>query len=259
MTGVTSNPSIFEKAIGGSDDYGAALKSALKQGDRDVMSLYEALAIADIRSAADALLPVYKATKGLDGYVSLEVSLSRYGHRRDGGGGAAPVARSFVRQSDDQRARDRRGPADDPPPDRRKHHRHITLLFSQEVYERVVAAYLGGLEDLLAHGGDPSKVASVASFFVSRIDVEVDKRFDDKIKSGRKALSSLRGEVAIANAKLAYQRDKRLFAGSRWDKLQSQGARTQRLLWAGIGTKNKDYSDGDAPRVGDHIEIKAAE
>jgi len=126
---------------------------------------------------------------------------------------------------------------------------NITLLFSQEVYERVVAAYLGGLEDLLAHGGDPSKVASVASFFVSRIDVEVDKRFDDKIKSGRKALSSLRGEVAIANAKLAYQRYKRLFAGSRWDKLQSQGARTQRLLWAGIGTKNKDYSDGDAPRV----------
>ena len=126
---------------------------------------------------------------------------------------------------------------------------NITLLFSQEVYERVVAAYLGGLEDLLAHGGDPSKVASVASFFVSRIDVEVDKRFDDKIKSGRKALSSLRGEVAIANAKLAYQRYKRLFAGSRWDKLQSQGARTQRLLWAGIGTKNKDYSDGDARRV----------
>jgi transaldolase / glucose-6-phosphate isomerase len=126
---------------------------------------------------------------------------------------------------------------------------NITLLFSQEVYERVVAAYLGGLEDLLAHGGDPSKVASVASFFVSRIDVEVDKRLDDKIKAGRKALPSLRGEVAIANAKLAYQRYKRLFAGSRWGKLQSQGARTQRLLWAGIGTKNKDYSDGDAARV----------
>ena len=131
VTGVTSNPSIFEKAIGGSDDYGAALKSALKQGDRDVMSLYEALAIADIRSAADALLPVYKATKGLDGYVSLEVSLSRYGHRRDGGGGAAPVARSFVRQSDDQRARDRRGPADDPPPDRRRHQRQYhTAVFA---------------------------------------------------------------------------------------------------------------------------------
>jgi len=120
---------------------------------------------------------------------------------------------------------------------------NITLLFSQEVYERVAEAYLGGLEDLLARGGDPSKVASVASFFVSRIDVAVDKLLDDKIKAGRQELSSLRGKVAIANAKLAYQRYKRLFSGSRWEKLKTKGARTQRLLWASTGTKNKNYSD----------------
>jgi transaldolase/glucose-6-phosphate isomerase len=120
---------------------------------------------------------------------------------------------------------------------------NITLLFSQDVYEQVVEAYLGGLEDLIVRGGDPGKIASVASFFVSRIDVAVDKLLNDKIKAGRKELSSLRGKVAIANAKLAYQRYKRLFAGPRWEKLKSKGARTQRLLWASTGTKNKEYSD----------------
>ena len=120
---------------------------------------------------------------------------------------------------------------------------NITLLFSQEVYEQVVEAYLGGLEELSPAAAIPSKVASVASFFVSRIDVAVDKLLDDKIKAGRKELSSLRGKVAIANAKLAYQRYKRLFSGPRWDKLKRKGARTQRLLWASTGTKNKEYSD----------------
>jgi transaldolase/glucose-6-phosphate isomerase len=244
VTGVTSNPSIFEKAIGESDDYDAALKSALGQGDRDVMSLYEALAIEDIRNATDVLLPVYKATKGADGYVSLEVSPYL---AMDTEATVAEAQRLWRAVSRDNMMI--KVPATEAglPAIRRLIGEginvNITLLFSQEVYEQVVEAYLGGLEDLLARGGDPSKVASVASFFVSRIDVAVDRLLDDKIKSGRKELSSLRGKVAIANAKLAYQRYKRLFAGSRWDKLKSKGARTQRLLWASTGTKNKEYSD----------------
>ena len=125
---------------------------------------------------------------------------------------------------------------------------NITLLFSQQVYEEVVEAYLAGLEHLVAQGGDASKIASVASFFVSRIDVAVDKlieqRLDQTNDTGKRdALSGLRGKVAIANAKLAYQRYKRLFAGPRWEKLRTSGARVQRLLWASTSTKNKDYSD----------------
>src|SRR5438105_9115785 len=126
---------------------------------------------------------------------------------------------------------------------------NITLLFSQEVYEQVVEAYLAGLEHLVAQGGDPRSVASVASFFVSRIDVATDKLVEERLRGGgeggeeHKLLSDLRGKVAIANAKLAYQRYKRLFAGARWEKLRAKGARVQRLLWASTGTKNKDYSD----------------
>src|SRR6202011_168765 len=125
---------------------------------------------------------------------------------------------------------------------------NITLLFSQQVYEEVVEAYLAGLEHLVGQGGDPGKVASVASFFVSRIDVAVDKLIEEHSRKTdsadkREALAGLRGKIAIANAKLAYQRYKRLFAGPRWEKLRAKGARVQRLLWASTGTKNKHYSD----------------
>ena len=125
---------------------------------------------------------------------------------------------------------------------------NITLLFSQKVYEDVVEAYLRGLEDLIAHGGNPAKIASVASFFVSRIDTAVDKLLEARLgkaidNSERLALTSVRGKVAIANAKLAYQRYKRLFAGPRWETLRAKGAQPQRLLWASTGTKNPEYSD----------------
>ena len=125
---------------------------------------------------------------------------------------------------------------------------NITLLFSQDVYREVAEAYIAGLEKYVAKGGDPAPVASVASFFVSRIDSAVDKQLDDKIArandpSEKERLSALKGKVAIANAKLAYQDYKRLFAGSRWEKLAAKGAKPQRLLWASTGTKNKDYSD----------------
>ena len=125
---------------------------------------------------------------------------------------------------------------------------NITLLFSQQVYEEVAEAYLAGLEHLIGQGGDASRVASVASFFVSRIDVAVDKLIEERLgktkdAQERSVLTGLRGKVAIANAKLAYQHYKRLFAGARWRKLQAGGVRVQRLLWASTGTKNKDYSD----------------
>jgi transaldolase/glucose-6-phosphate isomerase len=249
LTGVTSNPSIFEKAIAGSADYDASLKEIEAEGDLDVMTLYERLAIADIQSAADVLRPVFEATKGADGYVSLEVSpylaMSTEGTVAEAKRLWQAVGRDNVMI---------KVPATGPglPAIRRLIGEginvNITLLFSQQTYEQVVEAYLAGLEDLVARGGDASKIASVASFFVSRIDVAVDKLIEERLAKAsdagmRAALSGLRGKVAIANAKLAYQRYKRLFAGARWKKLQAKGARVQRLLWASTGTKNKDYSD----------------
>jgi len=249
LTGVTSNPSIFEKAIAGSADYDSSLKEIVAEGDVDVMTLYERLAIADIQSAADVLRPVYEATKGADGYVSLEVSpylaMSTEGTVAEAKRLWQAVGRDNVMI---------KVPATGPglPAIRRLIGEginvNITLLFSQQSYEQVVEAYLAGLEDLVARGGDPGRIASVASFFVSRIDVAVDKLIEERLAKTddagqRAALSALRGKVAIANAKLAYQRYKRLFAGARWKKLQAKGARVQRLLWASTGTKNKDYSD----------------
>src|ERR1700704_2380265 len=254
LTGVTSNPSNFEKAIAGSADYDSSLKEIEAEGDVDVMTLYERLAIADIQSAADVLRPVYEATKGADGYVSLEVSpylaMSTEGTVAEAKRLWQAVGRHNVMI---------KVPATGPglPAIRRLIGEginvNITLLFSQQSYEQVVEAYLAGLEDMVAQGGDPRKIASVASFFVSRIDVAVDKLIEERLTKeglgkmsdadGRAALSALRGKVAIANAKLAYQRYKRLFAGARWDKLRAKGARVQRLLWASTGTKNKDYSD----------------
>jgi transaldolase/glucose-6-phosphate isomerase len=249
LTGVTSNPSIFEKAIAGSAEYDSSLKEIEAEGDFDVMTLYERLAIEDIREAAKVLRPVFEATKGADGYVSLEVSPylamsteSTVAEARRLWGAVGrenvmikvpataaglPAIRQLIGEGINV---------------------NITLLFSQDVYEQVVEAYLAGLEQLVAQGGDPARVASVASFFVSRIDVAVDKLINDRLRQGgaageREALSGIAGKVAIANAKLAYQRYKRLFAGPRWEKLRLKGARVQRLLWASTGTKNKNYSD----------------
>ncbi len=186
LTGVTSNPSIFEKAIGGSDEYDPSLRDILSRGDLDVMTLYERLAIEDIRSAADVLRPVFARTKRADGYVSLEVSpylamstqatiaeaRRLWGEvARDNVMIKVPATRAglpAIRQliADGINV-------------------NITLLFSQQVYEEVVEAYLAGLEQLVAQGGDPGKIASVASFFVSRIDVAVDKLIDERLRQAR--------------------------------------------------------------------------
>jgi transaldolase / glucose-6-phosphate isomerase len=249
VKGVTSNPSIFEKAIGSSDEYDGPIGSALKKGDRPVAELFEHLAVEDIQHAADVLRPVYDQLEGNDGFVSLEVSPYL---AMDTKGTIAEAQRLWNDVS--RKNLMVKVPAT---PEGLPAIAHligegisinITLLFSQKVYVQVAEAYLKGLEKYVAAGGDPSHVASVASFFVSRIDSAVDKQLDEKIARAndpteKQRLAALKGKIAIANAKLAYQEYKHLFSGPRWEKLAAKGAKPQRLLWASTGTKNKDYSD----------------
>src|SRR4030081_1750591 len=249
VKGVTSNPSIFEKAIGSSDEYDGAIGSALKKGDRSVADLFEHVAVEDIQHAADVLRPVYDRLKGADGFVSLEVSPYL---AMDTKGTIAEAERLWK----DVNRRNLMVKVPATPEGLPAIEQligkgisiNITLLFAQKVYVQVAEAYLAGLEKHVAGGGDPSHIASVASFFVSRIDSAVDKELDEKIAKAndpteKERLAALKGKVAIANAKLAYQQYKRLFSGTRWDRLAAKGARPQRLLWASTGTKNKDYSD----------------
>ena len=249
VKGVTSNPAIFEKAVGSSDEYDAAIAKSLKTGDRSVIALYESFAIEDIQNAADVLRPVYDRLNGADGFVSLEVSPYL----------ATDTQATIAEAERLWRMVDRKNLMIKVPgtPEGLPAIEHltakgisvnITLLFSQKVYRQVVEAYLAGLEKFVAAGGDPSHVASVASFFVSRIDALVEKKLDEKIAQAndpetKKKLAALKGKVAIANAKLAYQDYKKLFESERWKKLSAKGARPQRLLWASTGTKNKEYSD----------------
>jgi transaldolase/glucose-6-phosphate isomerase len=249
LKGVTSNPSIFEKAIGSSDEYDGAIGNALKKSDRPVADLFEHLAVEDIQHAADVLRPVYDRLNGDDGFVSLEVSPYLAMDTK------ATIAEAERLWKDVKRknlmVKVPATPEGLPAIGQLIGEGisiNITLLFSQKVYRQVAEAYLKGLEKYVAKGGDPSHIASVASFFVSRIDTAVDKQLDEKIAkandpSEKERLAALKGKVAIANAKLAYQDYKRLFTGPRWDKLKAKGAKPQRLLWASTGTKNKDYSD----------------
>jgi len=249
VKGVTSNPSIFEKAIGNSDEYDAPIGSALKRGDRPVAELFEHLAVEDIQHAADVLRPVYDRLHGDDGFVSLEVSPYL---AMDTKGTITEAKRLWK----DVRRKNLMIKVPATPEGLPAIERligegisvNITLLFSQKVYVEVAKAYLAGLEKYVKGGGDPSHVASVASFFVSRIDSAVDKALDEKIARAndpteKERLAALKGKVAIANAKMAYQEYKQLFSGPRWDRLKAKGAKPQRLLWASTGTKNKDYSD----------------
>jgi transaldolase / glucose-6-phosphate isomerase len=249
VKGVTSNPSIFEKAIGSSDEYDGAIGQALKKGDRPVAELFEHLAVEDIQHAADVLRPVYDQLKGGDGFVSLEVSPYL---AMDTKATIAEAERLWKDVSRKNLMVKVPATAEGLPAIRHLIGEgisiNITLLFSRDVYVQVAEAYLSGLEKHVAGGGDPSHVASVASFFVSRIDSAVDKQLDEKIARAndpteKERLAALKGKIAIANAKLAYQEYKRLFSGPRWEKLKAKGAKPQRLLWASTGTKNKDYSD----------------
>ena len=249
VRGVTSNPAIFEKAIAQSSDYDDALCAVSGNGDVSAHSVYEKLAIEDIRQAADVLQKVYEATDGADGYVSLEVSPNLANR--------AEATLEEARRLWLEVARENlmiKVPATAAGTTAIRQlvaegiNVNATLLFSQRVYEDVANAYLEGLERRADAGGDVSRIGSVASFFVSRIDSMVDALIDEKITrtkdAGRtKRLERLKGRIAIANAKLAYQSYKRLFAIPRWNRLAARGARAQRLLWASTGTKNKAYSD----------------
>ncbi|HWP49658.1 MAG TPA: transaldolase [Candidatus Limnocylindrales bacterium] len=248
LRGVTSNPAIFEKAITGSTEYDEALKELARQG-KSPEEIYEELVVQDIQMASDLLQPVYEKTNGIDGYVSLEVSPHL---ARDTTGTISEALRLWQRV--DRRNLMIKVPATPeglPAIEQlitRGLNINITLIFSQEVYEQVAYAYLSGLEKRVAEGKPLDTVASVASFFVSRIDTAVDALLEARIRQAiheqeRIKLSSLLGKVAIANAKLAYQRFKQIFHSDRFRALEKKGARVQRPLWASTGTKNPKYSD----------------
>jgi transaldolase / glucose-6-phosphate isomerase len=249
LRGVTSNPSIFEKAIGHGDDYDELIAAAERAGDLDPGALFEQLAIRDIQEGADTLRPVYEQTQRRDGFISIEVSPYLAMQTQETIEEARRLWRNVGRPNLMVKV-----PATKPglPAIRtligEGINVNITLLFSQKVYAEVAEAYISGLEDLVAKSGDPHKVASVASFFVSRIDTLVDEALDKKIAAAadpaeKQRLTGLKGKVAIANAKLAYRMYQRIFSDERWQRLAQQGAQTQRLLWASTGTKNPAYSD----------------
>ncbi len=249
LKGVTSNPAIFEKAIGGSTDYDMAIRTLEQDRDRDAMSLYEQLAIEDIQATADILKPVYQKTNRRDGYVSLEVSPYL----------ANDTEKTIVEARRLWQAVDRENlmvkvPATEAGIPAIKQlisegiNINVTLLFDRKYYEAVAEAYISGLEIFVQSGGDPSRVASVASFFISRIDSSVDSLIEAKLKqtndpSKTEMLKSLLGKVAIANAKVTYQGSQELYRSERWETLALRGAQPQRLLWASTGTKNPQYSD----------------
>ena len=249
LGGVTSNPAIFEKAIDGSADYATAIQEISdRHPGLDAKAVYERLAIKDIQDAADVLRPVYDRTGSQDGYVSLEVSPDL---ANDTNGtlsearqlwttvarpnvmikvpatpAGLPAIRTLISEGINV---------------------NVTLLFARDAYEAVARAYIEGLEARTSAGQPLAHVASVASFFVSRIDTVVDGLIDEQLKTAAGAdkvrLERLLGKVAIANAKLAYQSYKRIFAGPRWEALHAKGAQRQRVLWASTGSKNPHYSD----------------
>jgi transaldolase len=237
VTGVTSNPTIFQKALSQGTAYDEDMKKLLEETD-DPTKIFFSLALQDIRDACDVLKPAYDASNGVDGYVSMEVEP----------GIAYDTEKTFEQARWIAKEVDRPNlyvkipatmaglPAIE---DCTAHGTsiNITLIFSLDRYKAVVEAYIRGLERLVAGGGDPSKVVSVASFFVSRVDTEADKRLE---AAGAKELE---GKLAVANAKLAYQHYLEAFSGPRWEFLESKGAHKQRCLWASTSTKNPDYRD----------------
>src|SRR6185437_2568567 len=246
---MTSNPTIFEKAIAGSTDYDRQLNELISRQDLDAKAVYEQLAIRDIQDAAQVLRRVYDASNRRDGYVSLEVSPWLAHKTQDTIEEARRLWKTVGRENIMIKVP---GTREGIPAIQQLIAEginvNVTLLFAQDVYERVAEAYIAGLEACAARGGDLSRVASVASFFVSRIDTLIDSQLAAHIKnsssaSEQESLRALQGKVAIANAKLAYQSYKRLFSGPRWQALAARGAQTQRVLWASTSTKNPAYRD----------------
>jgi transaldolase / glucose-6-phosphate isomerase len=249
LRGMTSNPAIFEKAIAGSTQYQDFLDSLAGRADLDAKGRYELLAIRDIQDAADLLAPVYRSTKKRDGYVSLEVS-PYLAH--DTNGTLAEARRLWKTVARENVMIKVPGTVEGIPAFRQLISEginvNVTLLFAQGVYEEVAAAFIDGVEKFAATGGDVSKIASVASFFISRIDSLADSLLGDQLKketdASRKAkLQGILGKVAIANGKLTYEAYQRIFSSPRWKALAAKGAQTQRVLWASTSTKNPNYRD----------------
>jgi transaldolase len=238
VVGVTSNPTIFQKAVSAGDAYDEQLRRDLEE-ENDPKELFLRLAVQDVQDACGVLRPVWDEGGGLDGYVSIEVD---------------PNLAYDTEATIEEAARlhewvDRPNvfvkiPATEPglPAIEEMISRgrsiNVTLIFSLDRYAEVAEAYIRGLERLVDAGGDPTKVASVASFFVSRVDTEADRRLEEV-----NAPSELFGKLAVANAKLAYQQYEKIFAGGRWETLAERGATPQRCLWASTSTKNPAYRD----------------
>lgn len=243
ITGVTANPTILEKAISGSTDYDEALTEMAKAG-KSAREIYEILATEDIRSAADQLRPVYERTNGADGYASLECSPAV---AYDTEGTISEARRLWSALDRPNVLIKVPGTAEGIPAIRQLIsdgiNINITLIFSLDVYAQVREAYIGGLEVLAQSGGEVSRVASVASFFVSRVDTAVDAQLQEFIRQGQEGMKMLLGKAAVANARLAYQAFKQTLASQRFQALRARGARVQRPLWASTGTKNPAYHD----------------
>jgi transaldolase len=238
VVGVTSNPTIFQKAISEGDLYDEQIRTLLDELD-DPKEIFWRLAETDVSNACDLLRSVWDATGGKDGYVSIEVEPDLAGDTE----GTIAEARRLHEQIAKPNLYVKIPATKEGLPAIEEmiasgRNINVTLTFSLERYSEVAEAYTRGLERLVESGGDPSKVASVASFFVSRVDTETDKRLDEI--GGH---DDLKGKLAVANAKLAYQRYKEIFSGPRWEALAGKGATTQRCLWASTSTKNPEYSD----------------
>jgi transaldolase len=248
LSGATGNPTIFEHAITHSSTYDEQMQHLLRES-KSAQEIYEALAMTDERTVADLLLPTYESTNGKDGFVSIEVS-PYLAHDTEG---TLSEVRRFWETIDRPNLMVKIPSTPAGIPAIRQAlaegiNINITLIFSIENYRQVAEAYLSALEERSSKGQDISRIASVASFFVSRVDVLVDNLLEDKMKdvgssAQQQQLKVLEGKAAIANARLAYQEFKRLFGGPRFAALKQQGARVQRPLWASTGTKNPSYSD----------------
>jgi len=249
VCGITSNPAIFEKAIVGNAIYDADIEAGISSG-KSVLEIYENLVFEDIRNACDVLKPVYDSSNGLDGYVSIEVPPTI----ADDTESTIKEARRYYQEIGRENVMIKiPGTKMGLPAFEQVTSEgisvNVTLLFSVESYIETAWAYIRGLEKRAAEGQDLSKIASVASFFLSRIDSNIDDRVDKKLAAGtddinlEARLRGIKGKVAIANAKIAYQKYKEIFGSDRWKALAEKGAKVQRLLWASTGTKNPEYSD----------------
>ncbi len=248
ISGVTSNPTIFEKAVAGSTDYDEALVRMAGEGHEPVDILWS-LMLEDIRNAADVFRPVYDQTRGADGYVSIEVS-PLLAHDTEG---TIAMARDLFARANRPNVMVKI-PATKPglPAIRQMIGEgvniNVTLIFSTERYDEVVDAFQSGMEDLRAAGGDLGQVASVASFFVSRVDTKIDKLLEQRLAAARtpverERIARLFGKAGIANSKVAYEHFKELHGGRRWEALKVDGARPQRCLWASTSVKDPRYHD----------------